>query len=124
MAKPNSTVTTLDDDSNDGAVVQAAAKAQADTEVVGKNADPALSGKKARIKIHQTSQDSVEQPFVFLGLNGFAYQVPRGKECVVPAELVEVLENALQKVYPTNGGIITGENEVPRHAFSAVFLAA
>ncbi|MNY59661.1 hypothetical protein D3C86_1961320 [compost metagenome] len=57
---------------------------------------------------------------MFIGLNGHGYQVPRGVPVLIPVEALEVLENAVMKTYPTEGGIVIGEREVPRYGYNEV----
>jgi len=117
MAK-TSTVTSLDD--AESAAVAEAAGAKADVvNVAGKNADKELSGKKAVIRIHE-SNDEHGADAIPVGINGFMYQIPRGKEVRVPVEVLEVLDNAIQRTYIAKDGITTGERNVPRHAYQVI----
>lgn len=60
-------------------------------EVIEETAEPE---KKFRISI--SNQDGVEAtPFVKVGVNGQMYAIPRETEVVVPASVVEVLNNAV-----------------------------
>ena len=79
--------------------------------------DVALSGKKARITIHPSDSDG-GQDAVFLGLNGYAYQVPRGEPVVVPVELLEVLENAITEKLVQNSMSDTSITRAPRYAYA------
>lgn len=125
MATKNQTSTSLDD--ADDTVIAALAGEQAGAvEVLGKNNDPALSGRKAVIKVHPVAGnnggDEGDNDAVPVGLNGYLYQIPRGIACRVPVEVVAILETALMKIYPTKGGIVIGEREVPRHAYSVISM--
>lgn len=79
--------------------------------------DVALSGKKARITIHPSDSEG-GQDAVFLGLNGYAYQVPRGEPVVVPVELLEVLENAITEKLVQNSMSDTSITRAPRYAYA------
>lgn len=115
----NSTITTLDNDA-DAVAAEVTADAKTAAKVVkGNGNDEALSGKRMRIKVFESEKDSEKGP-LFVGLNGVGYQIPRGIVVDVPEEVVEVLDNAIMKVYPTEGGLVTGEKEVPRHAYQQV----
>lgn len=107
-----SQVTTLDD-SNDTDV----AVAPAVGEIKGANFDASLSGKKKTITIHADGTESGNDA-VFVGINGYAYQIPRGKPFEVPVEVISVLENAkTDHISPAPGGGITKRTS-PRFAFS------
>jgi hypothetical protein len=109
----NKNVTTLDD-----APAQATAAAPAATaaakELIKHNAE--LSGKRKILTIHKGEQGS--QSFVFIGLNGVGYQVPRGMPWNVPAELVENLKDAEQTFYERNDKGELVETSSPRFAYS------
>ena len=54
---------------------------------------------------------------VFVSLNGYAYQIPRGVPCSVPVEVIEILQNAKQTTYTqTPTGVV--ERTVQRFPFS------
>src|SRR6266550_1033338 len=98
MAKNDSKVTTLDDEptapagANTG--VDSAAQAAADgVKILGKNHDTDLSGERKTITIHQTDTDG-GQDAVAIGLNGYAYQIPRGIPVSIPVEVLEILKNS------------------------------
>lgn len=61
-----------------------------------------LSGKRVELTINQDSGENGREP-VFVGLNGVGYQIPRGVPVNVPVELLEILDNAIQTVYESNG---------------------
>lgn len=79
--------------------------------------DVALSGKKARITIHPSDVDGGNDA-VFLGLNGYAYQIPRGEPFVVPVELLGVLENAITERVTQNEKMDTILTRAPRYAYT------
>lgn len=79
--------------------------------------DIALSGKKKTITIH-TSESEGGHDAVPIGLNGYMYQVPRGMPVEVPAELVQILENAKTSTFhPSKDGELI-ERVSNRFAFS------
>lgn len=85
--------------------------------VTGANHDIQLSGEKRIITIHQAEGDGGSDA-VFISLNGYGYQVPRGEPQEVPVELVEILKNAQTKTYQTGPGGQVTERTVPRFAYS------
>jgi len=66
------------------------------TPEVVKGDDLSGAGKNYRIVINTDSQD--KQP-VRVSVNGYSRTIKRGEEVTVPAEVVEVLEHAVQDVY-------------------------
>lgn len=87
-------------------------------EVIKANgSDAASSGKLKTVTIHAAEGDEGGRP-VFLSINGYAYQIPRGKPVRVPDEVVEVLQNAVVSTYKVKGGGEVEELLVPRYAFS------
>lgn len=74
--------------------------------------DIGLSGKKKTITIHVSDAENGQEP-VFVGLNGYGYQIPRGTPVEVPAELVSILENAKTSTFHPNRA--TGELEERVH---------
>jgi hypothetical protein len=116
MAKSNSQVSTLDDDANDSAQASPTAPAAAAREIKGNNHDEQLSGKRRTITINPTEGDGGHDA-VFVSLNGYAYQIPRGEPQSVPEELVEILKNAKSTIYQsTKDGVI--ERTVQRYSFT------
>ncbi len=95
-----------------GALPRAAAKAS----VKVNGHDAALSGKLARVTIH-AGQGKDGQEAVFLGLNGYAYQVPRGTPVEIPMELLGVLETAVAENVTTEDAKVLTSNS-PRYAYS------
>lgn len=93
--------------------------------VKGKNSDLQLSGERVVINISMiaTETGAVSEGAngpLFIGLNGFGYHIPRGKNVSVPVEVLDILDNAIQKSYPTKNGIIQGAIDVPRHAYRVI----
>lgn len=116
MAKnTQSQVTSLDDETPDTAA-QAVAEAEA-PRVKGANHDAELSGNRRTITIHPTEGDGGSDA-VPVAVNGFMYQIPRGKPFSVPVEVIEVLKNAKTTKYAQapGGGVV--ESTVQRFAFS------
>jgi hypothetical protein len=110
-------VTTLDDVQTQNAAT-AAGSAVEDAELLNVKFDDTLSGERALVTIHSEKGEGGSNA-VFLSLNGHAYQVPRDKAWNVPAELVEVLDNARQTYFEREGD--TGpvvERHAPRMAYS------
>lgn len=110
----DTTITSIDD--QPVAAPKAATKAAA---VKGANHDVALSGKTRTITIH-TSEAEGGHDAVFLSINGYGYQIPRGTPVEVPVEVLHVLENAKVTSYSpskTPGEFI--ERTAHRFAFSA-----
>lgn len=112
-------VSTLDDETTaqDSAPAKAA-PAKGGKAVKGANHDVALSGKKRTITIH-TSDAEGGHDAVFLSINGYGYQIPRGVPVEVPVEVLHVLENAKVTTYSPSkepGEFI--ERTTHRYAFS------
>lgn len=113
--KSNSQVSTLDDE----VVTPAAAVADAAVKIVGENDDGNLSGKFELVTIHSSNDDGGTDA-VFVGHNGYAYQIPRNAPFKVPTEVVQILRDAVTISYkPGAGGAVT-ERSTPRYAFSSV----
>lgn len=110
MATAQSKVTTLDDDSSPAEAAPAVA-------IKGANHDAALSGKTGTVTIHPTEGDGGSDA-VFISINGYAYQIPRGMPVEVPAEVIEVLRNAKQTILSFGQGGALVERTVQRFAFS------
>lgn len=116
----DSTVTTLDDPAPDAAAQAAAAPAKAGktakaspaAKLPAGAAEAGLSGDRVTITIH-SGEGSAGREDVPVFVNGFGFQIKRGKPVEVPVEVVEVLRNAVTTQYE-NGEAI----EVPRFAFS------
>lgn len=113
MSKTNSRVTSIDDDeAQDAAVAQKSAAPI----VVGKNTDTALSGKRVDITIFPT-EGAGGNDAVFVSLNGYAYQIPRGEPQSVPVEVAEIIRNAKTtlSISGEKGGIT--ERTIQRYSF-------
>lgn len=111
----NSQITTLDA----APAPEAGRPRRAEAKVSGANHDVALSGKKAIVTIHPTDGEGGADA-VFVGLNGYAYQIPRGEPQEIPVEVLEILKNAQTTSYRTDPR--TGDVEprtVPRYAYTA-----
>ena len=123
MAKTNSQVTTLDDAEDASAMNPTGDAALAASAVspliVGENHDSELSGERRTVTIHEGNGDGGSDA-VFMSLNGYAYQAPRGVPVSLPVEVLEnCLRNAKTTVYTALSGGAVGERTIPRFAFSA-----
>ena len=116
MSKTTSRVSTIDDATPEAVAVEAPAAVDA-TEVVGRNFDDELSGKKRTITIYAQEGDGGSDA-VFVSLNGYAYQIPRDKPSSVPDEVVEILRNARTTLMVQKPGGAIEQREVPRYTFS------
>jgi hypothetical protein len=111
----DTTITSIDD----APVQQAANKPAAKGSVKGANHDVELSGKTRTVTIH-TSDAEGGHDAVFLSINGYGYQIPRGVPVEVPVEVLHVLENA--KITSYSPSKVPGEfieRTTHRFAFSA-----
>ncbi len=117
----DSTVTTLDDPAPDAAAQAAAAapttKGQkapkaAPAKQTASAAEAGLTGERVTITIH-AGEGSAGREDVPVFVNGFGFQIKRGKPVEVPVEVVEVLKNAVTTQYE-NGEAI----DIPRFAYS------
>lgn len=115
MATNKSQVTTIDDSHPITAAAQIEESAVLTPTASG--VDVQLSGKKKVITIHPTEGDGGSDA-VFLQINGYGYQVPRGKPVEVPVELVEILENAKQTTMSRDNKGALIERTTPRFAYS------
>lgn len=116
----DSKVTTLDDAAAlaDGAVTSKTAPKSAAKAVKGENHDSALTGKKRVVTIHPTNDEGGSDA-VFLALNGYAYQIPRGIPVEVPEEVLQILKNAKMEImsFGKDGEVLVRETQ--RFPFSA-----
>jgi formylmethanofuran dehydrogenase subunit B len=117
----DSKVTTLDDSA---ALADEAVSSTGKTKTVvaakaakGANHDSALSGKKRTVTIHPTNDEGGSDA-VFLAINGYAYQIPRGIPVEVPDEVVQVLKNAKQELMSFGKGGEVTTRETQRFPFS------
>ena len=115
MAKPDTTVTTIDD-----------APKSVDTKKVqdiDHKADDAISGDKAEVTIH-AGEGELGRQAVFLAINGHGFNIPRGVACRVPVEVIEVLENATMVVYEPTAAGQNIEREVKRFSYTVKYPKA
>jgi hypothetical protein len=113
----DSKVTTLDDAA---ALADANVSTKAKTpvsKVKGANHDAALSGARRILTIHQTNDDGGGED-VFVGINGYGYQIKRGEPVEVPEEVVQVIANAKQELmtFGKDGQVIS--RTTPRFPYS------
>lgn len=111
--KPSSQVTTLDESP---AASAPAAVADAGT-IKGENHDRNLSGDHVNLTIHVSGEEG-GQDAVFIGHNGYGYQVPRGKPWRVPREVAQIISDAVVTVYKPRADGSVSESQVPRFAYS------
>lgn len=81
-----------------------------------------FAGRKAELNI-QSGHDEIGRQAVFLSINGVGFHIPRDTTVVVPAEVIEVLDNAVQKIYEKVGNNLV-ERSVKRYAYNVTWLAA
>ena len=120
MSEKDSTVTTLDDTSKESAnkpAKGATRQASVEDTAIDIEAPSNLSGKKKTLTVHPSEGDGGRDA-VNVSLNGYMYQIPRGKPVRVPVEVLEVLENAVVTKYKQEGKEQI-EYDVPRFAYSA-----
>lgn len=107
MSKTNSQITSIDDAPAVATPVAAA--------VVGNAAG--VGAERVTITIHPTEGDGGGNA-VPVGVNGYAYQIPRGSPQSVPREVLEVLQNARSTLMTNAPGGAIIERVIPRFAFS------
>lgn len=122
MSKTNSQVTTIDDGDAASAAGQTGSAAldaaTASPLIVGANHDGELSGERRTVTIHEGAGEGGSDA-VFMSLNGYAYQAPRGVPVSLPVEVIEgCLRNAKTTAYTALSGGVVGERTIPRFAFS------
>ena len=69
------------------------------------------------LRIHATDGDG-GQSDVFVGVNGYAYNIKRGQPVDVPQEVIDALSNASVTRYRSNQDGSTEMFETPRYAFT------
>lgn len=115
----DSKVTTLDDAAAlaDEAIPAKTSAPRAARALKGANHDASLSGKSRVLTIHQTNDDGGSED-VFVGINGYGYQIKRGEPVEVPEEVVQVIANAKQELmtFGKDGNVIT--RTTPRFPYS------
>lgn len=111
MATKDTSVTTIDDAP---AVVETP---RAKKIAVTDHAD-GMTGEKMEVTIHAGEGEQGRQA-VFLSLNGYGFNIPRGVPSIVPVEVVDILDNATMTKYEpgANGTMI--EHEVKRFSYNA-----
>ena len=90
--------------------------------VAGANHDDALSGKKVNVTFHEQDGDLGKLP-VQVGLNGFAYYIPRNTPVEIPIEVLQVVQDAQETVYESKQGLVQ-ERKKPRFSFTQHSAAA
>lgn len=104
------TVTTLDDEAPAAPVTKATKADKAKQTAAA--AEAGLTGKRKTITIH-AGEGSPGREDVPVFVNGFGFNIKRGKPVEVPIEVIEVLTNAVTTQYE-NGEAI----DIPRFAFT------
>lgn len=95
-----------------------ASAAEPEAKVLAPNggAGAGLSGEKVTLTIHPGQEDGGSDA-VFIAVNGYAWQIPRGKPWQVPVEVVEALDQCVETKYTTEGKNVI-ERQVPRFAYT------
>lgn len=113
-SKSDSKITTLDDQAD----VPSAKVISADIDAIkGENFDAQMSGDTRMLTIHVSNEEGGHDA-VFLGHNGFAYQIPRGKPWKVPAEVAQIIADSVMTSYKPGPGGSSIETKTPRFAYS------
>ena len=81
-----------------------------------RKAEPAVAGRRT-LTIHATEGEEGSAD-VFIGVNGYAYNIKRGKPVQVPDEVIEALTNATITRYRSKQDGSVEMFEAPRYAFS------
>ena len=68
-------------------------------------------------KITFSKGDKNADQTVFVGLNGSFFRYPRGVRCMVPLEVIGVLNDAIQRNIDTTDGTATIETEEQAYTF-------
>lgn len=116
MARTTQT-TTIDDEPAAGAPT-APPKAEELEGKRGSGVDLHLSGKKFTVNI-AVSREEDGKDAVPVGINGYVWQIPRGKPVIVPEEVVEVLKNATMTTFSSAQGGGEVPIDSPRYSFQA-----
>lgn len=111
MAKDSTSITSIDDEP---AVVLSK---KAEHVAVTDHGDN-MSGERYEVTIQAGEGDAGKQA-VFLAINGHGLNIPRGVPVNVPAEVVEILDNATMTIYEAAAGGKMVEREVKRFSYSA-----
>lgn len=120
MATNKSNITTIDDEAADETTIEAIPTDKAaPVEVKGTNHDDQLCGDKVRIEISE-GQDDQGKEDVLVQINGYAYQIKRGVEVIVPTEVLHILENASMTIYDAAKGGGNNERKVKRFTYSVL----
>ena len=82
-----------------------------------KSADDQMSGDKVKLMVHHGQGDGGTDA-VFISINGYAYQIPRGKPVSVPVEVHEVLKCSVQTIYMPRADGSNVAQEIPRFAYN------
>jgi len=112
MATNKSTIATLDDEP--AALI--AAEAEASKSVQGNNHDGDLSGQRVRVTFFEQEGD-LGKDAIFAGLNGVAYNIPRGVPVDIPVEVLDIFTSAKMRSIETTQAGGQRERDVMRFAY-------
>jgi hypothetical protein len=87
------------------------------------DADATLSGKRCMLTVFATEGDGGTDA-VFVGLNGYAYQIPRDEAWEVPAEVAQIIADAKVTSITTAANGTSKERVIPRFAHQISPVAA
>lgn len=96
-----------------------------DEENVEASAPAAVAPKKRKMYTIFVDEEENQLNYVFVGVNGKGYQIPRGIDVEVPEEVIEVLKNAqatrlVQTTNPVTGLIDSREQTFSRIPYRIV----
>jgi hypothetical protein len=117
-AKETSVVTSIDD-----APDTALDKAEAVKEIAVSDVHGTFEGERAELTLHST-EGEVGHQAVFLGINGNGFNIPRDTKVIVPAEVIEALENATMEIHEPVVGGNTKIRNVKRFSYTVKYLPA
>lgn len=118
MSKQQAQISSIDEPSAALGSSSAAPKALA-LQARSGGGDAALSGREVIVTIPASDNAIDGTDAVPVGINGYVWQIPRGKPCRVPEEVAMVLNDAVITKYQSHqGGGETGV-DFPRHSFNA-----
>lgn len=110
--KPNSSIATLDDDLAE----MAAAQVSETKSLTGNNHDATLSGERVRVTFFEQEGD-LGKDAIFAGLNGVAYNIPRGVPVEIPVEVLAIFSEATMNVIETTADGGQRERSMMRFAY-------
>lgn len=117
MSSPESQVTTLDEAPAPVSSTKAAVKGKGAIIPAVQVEDGKEAPKMFNVTVHATGDDAGNDA-VDIQPNGRLYRLPRGVPCLVPHEVLHILENAVTTTYKVVGADVI-ERHIPRFPFSA-----